>query len=469
MKDNWPTISVIIPTHNRSDLLPLTLESVLVQTYPNLEIIVVDDGSTDNTAEIIAPYTGRVMYLRQANKGPGAARNTGIQHASGDYLTFLDDDDLIMPEKLARQAQLLAAKPEAGVVYCGFYTMDESGNYLDKAWSLPEGAILKELICGDFIWTGAPLIRRHCLEQVGQFDESLLTSQDWDMWLRLAQAGFYFACIREPLGAYRIHPGSRVMTKFSLVEHTTLAVMDKAFADPRLPAEVVAIKNQAYGGVRFWISCQYYEEGIWAEAQRHLAATLALRPYLLEQPQELLQALIYHAVSARVGDPVKFMTDVFDHLPDEASFLQRYRQPLLGQAYIGSALRSYSLGNLIDARRSLARAMVVDPRIVERLEDFAGLFSYCAMHFPIGEPCQFVDTVFQNLPVEASPLKRVWPRVSSEVNIGCAFQDFFAGRKTRARREILRALRYRPAWLRNRGVVSILLKSLLSLPGRGSL
>ena len=110
---NPARVSIVIPTHNRAGLLRLAVDSALAQTYPQVEVIVVDDGSTDGTAAMVAQYGERVTYLRQANRDVAAARNTGIRAASGDYLAFLDDDDLILPDKIERQAQVLAARPEA--------------------------------------------------------------------------------------------------------------------------------------------------------------------------------------------------------------------------------------------------------------------------------------------------------------------------------------------------------------------
>ncbi len=309
-----PRVSIIIPTYNRSKLLRVALKSALAQTYPNIEIIVVDDGSTDDTAAVVAQYAGRVTYLKQANQDVAAARNTGIRAASGEYLTFLDDDDLIMPTKIARQVQVLASRPEVGLVHCRFYYADEDGNYLYKADLLPEGEVLQELVCSNFVWVGAPLIRRHCFDQVGLFDEEIpAICADWDMWLRIAQAGYRFACVQEPLGVYRIHRDG-MMSDVAELERGNFAVLEKVYSNPHLPADVAALKEQAYGKIRFWISCRYYDAGQWDDARRNLAAALALRPQLLEQPEELSRLVCNHALSHRVRDPFQFVAGVLDHL-----------------------------------------------------------------------------------------------------------------------------------------------------------
>jgi glycosyltransferase involved in cell wall biosynthesis len=460
-----PQVSVIIPTYNRSKLLRLAVESVLAQTYPNVEIIVVDDGSTDDTPSVIAQYAGRATYIRQANAGVSAARNRGFRSASGEYVNFLDDDDLLMPAKLERQVQVLDTRPEIGLVHCGYYCIDGDGNRLRKVCLLPDGT-LRELAIIDLMWSGAPLIRRQCLEQVGLFDEKLpwrgQYSEDWDMWLRIAQAGYQFACVQEPLGAYRFMPDS-VMANVSKVEDGAFAVLDKVFTDPQLSADVRAVKAQAYGNTHLWVSWSYYASGLWNDARRNLAKALTLLPQLLEHPQELLESIIGHALSVRISDPVKFVTDVLDHLPPCAAGLRRYRARLLANVYVGLALRSYACGDLDEAKHRIVEALALRPALVEHTEDFAKLLGHHAVKLPVDAPVLYVETVLQNLPACAQRLASVRLQILSEVMVACAFEDYYAGRRRTVVPRILRALRLRPSWLRNRGVVSIFLQSLPAL------
>ena len=458
-----PRVSVIIPTYNRSKLLRVAIESVLAQTYPNIEIIVVDDGSTDDTAEVVAQYVGRVTYLRQANQDVAAARNTGIRAASGEYLTFLDDDDLIMPTKIERQVQVLASRPKVGLVHCRFYYADKDGNYLYKAGLLPEGKVLPRLVCSNFVWVGAPLIRRRCFDQVGLFDEEIPSvTADWDMWLRIAQAGYRFACVQEVLGAYRIQRDS-MMSDVAKLERGMLAVLEKVFSDPQLPADVAALKEQAHGTIRFWIGCRYYDTGQWEDAQRNLAAALALRPQLLEQPEELLRLVRNHALNHRVSDPFQFVAGVLDHLPACADGLRRYHSRLLSQIYAGLAMRNYGVGNIAYAKSQFAEAMALDPTGFEQTEDFARLLRRYATHLPVSAPILYVDTVLQNLPAQAQRLECVRARVLGRVSAKLAYQDYLAGHWRLAICRFLTALCYSPFLIRKRSVVSIVLRSLPSL------
>lgn len=464
-KNRLSRVSVIIPTYNRSNLLRLTIESVLAQTYPNIEIIVVDDDSTDDTAAAIEQYAGRVIYIKQANQGASVARNTGFRAASGEYINFLDDDDLLMPTKIERQVQVLDSHPEVGLVHCGYYHIDADGKPLDKVCMLPAGEVLKELVQFCFLLVHTPLTRRQCLDQVGLFDDELDWHEDWDLWLRIAQVGYQFACVQEPLCAYRVQRDSK-MANLPELEQGAFTVLNKVFANPRLPSDVLAVKAQAYGNTYLWISWSYYVSGLWDDAQRNLAKAVTLLPHLLEHPQELLESLVGHALSARVSDPVKFMSDVLDHLPPCAAALERFRARLLANIHVGLALRTYAFGDLGEAKREIAEAVVLRPALLEHTEDFARLLRHYAVKLPVSTPSLYVETVLQNLPSGAQRLANVRSRVLSDVLVAHAFEDYHAGHRRNAVPKILRALCYRPSVLRNRGVVSISVRSLPALLSR---
>jgi hypothetical protein len=455
-----PRVSIIIPTYNRSKLLRVALESALGQTYPSIEVIVVDDGSTDDTAAVVAQYAGRVTYIKQANQDVAAARNTGIRAASGEYLTCLDDDDLILPTKIARQAQVLASQPRVGLVHCRFYYADENGNYLYELGALPEGEVLQRLVCMNLIWMGAPLIRRQCLEQVGLFDEEIPPiTADWDMWLRIAEAGYRFACVQEPLGVYRIHRNS-MMSDVAELERGVFAVLEKVFSNPHLPSGVIALREQVLAERRFWISCRCYAAGQWDDARRNLATALALRPQLLEQPERLLRLLCEDALSPLVSDPLQFVEGVLDHLPACVDGLQRYRSHFLSQIYAGLSMRNYDVGNITYAKSQLTQAIALEPAKFEQTEDFARLLSDCAVHLPFTAPILYVDRVLKNLPARAQRLERVRARVLSDVNAELAYQDWLAGKRGLAARRVLTALRYRPFLIWDQRVVSRVLRLL---------
>lgn len=204
-------VSVIIPSYNSAQYLPEAIESVLTQTYRPLQVIVVDDGSTDDTARAVEPYRDRIRFIQKSNGGPASARNFGLKAVKGDWIAFLDADDVWLPQKLEKQMRVIEEHPEVGMVACGEYEVNEYGtrdaehiytNYKDKR------RFLEALCSGNVIGGGSTaLVRRSCLEHLGGFDEDLFGTEDWDMWLRIAFL-YEVRFVEEPLMEARRRNGS---------------------------------------------------------------------------------------------------------------------------------------------------------------------------------------------------------------------------------------------------------------------
>jgi glycosyltransferase involved in cell wall biosynthesis len=208
-------VSVIIPTYNRAAYIADAIRSVQSQDHPDVEIIVADDGSTDDTPAIVAGFGDAVLYLPLAHSGlPAATRNRGLTKATGDFVAFLDSDDLFLPHKLKVQLPVLLANPEAGLVYSdGYYFRDDPAHptgHLLGGMPTPSGDVLPELLRGNFLLSPAMLLtRRSCLEEVGPFDEDpkLRVSEDYELWLRVA-ARFPVVYAPGEVAAVRRHEGS---------------------------------------------------------------------------------------------------------------------------------------------------------------------------------------------------------------------------------------------------------------------
>lgn len=212
-----PLVSVIIPSYNSRQWVAKAIDSVLDQTYQNIEIIVIDDGSTDATKDFIQENYGkneRIRYLFQSNSGVSRARNFGIEQAKGHLISFLDADDWLLPEKVARQVEFLQAHPEYQVAYCDFWNAYNregplevpTGGWLIKGVS---GQILPDLLARTVIIMHATLVRRECLEKGGSFREDLPYAEDWEFWMRLAGMGYQFGFLPHRDIIYYIREGSR--------------------------------------------------------------------------------------------------------------------------------------------------------------------------------------------------------------------------------------------------------------------
>ena len=202
-------VSVIIPTYNREKYICETIDSVLSQTYKDYEIVVVDDGSTDETGKLLLQYGGKIKYIYKENGGTACARNLGILNSEGEFIAFLDDDDLWLPEKLKIQMEVFYANPDLGFVCSQAYVIDVSGVIIKK-WGqgMFNYETFESLYEADFVLTLTVLAKRRCINEVGLFDEQLLTSEDYDLWLRLAKK-YRFKHINLPLAKYRLHRGNK--------------------------------------------------------------------------------------------------------------------------------------------------------------------------------------------------------------------------------------------------------------------
>ena len=210
-----PLISVVIPTYNRAALLRAAVQSVLGQTYDSWELVVVDDGSTDETAAYLDTLTdARVRHVVRAHSGNAAlTRNFGARAARGSHVAFLDSDDLWRPEKLVLQMEDLEARPECGWSYTGVALVDEGGRELHPAggrpWMARRGWILEDVVDRPaLVATSSVLVRRQLFETVGGFNESLLRCHDLDLWIRLAEVS-PASVVARPVTQWRQHPGNQ--------------------------------------------------------------------------------------------------------------------------------------------------------------------------------------------------------------------------------------------------------------------
>lgn len=182
-------VSVIIPTYNRETLVVRSVGSVLTQTYENLELHLIDDGSQDNTKRAVAPFfpDSRFHYHYQPNQGQSVARNLGIEKSKGNLIAFLDSDNYWLPDKLRLQTDFLNQNNGFDILYSSGVVVDENGNRLNRPpVKRHTGKILGQLLQGNFISNNTVLVKRYCFEEMGGFDEGLRVAEDYDLWLRFA-------------------------------------------------------------------------------------------------------------------------------------------------------------------------------------------------------------------------------------------------------------------------------------------
>jgi glycosyltransferase involved in cell wall biosynthesis len=202
-------VSVIIPTYNRAKFIQSAINSVLNQTFQDYEIIIVDDGSIDNTESIVKRFScENIKYIRHnGNKGEAESRNTGVKNSKTELIAFLDDDDEWLPEKLQAQIELMNQfGKQVGCIYTGFIEIDtDNGSILGKSVPQKRGDIYDDLLIENCVYTPSTvLVRSECFKNVGLFDTNIKFGTDYDMWIRISRE-YQFECIRDPLVKYNVH------------------------------------------------------------------------------------------------------------------------------------------------------------------------------------------------------------------------------------------------------------------------
>lgn len=258
-----PKISIVIPTYNNSHFLPETLASVFSQNYADYEIIIVDDGSTDDTAVRLQAYGDRIRYVYQENAGSAKARNKGLDLARGQYVVFLDADDLLLPGKLKEQAAFLDIRPSLGMVHSGWQEIDEDGRLLRtiEPWHAAPVLDLETWFKQKPIRMGAMMYRRLWLESVGGLDPTIRQSHDVDLMLRLVLAGCTAEWMYKPTMSYRYYANSTIRRNARRQHGYIVRVVTKFLGLPNLPENIRQMGSRIrYYNLR-WVAWHMYESG----------------------------------------------------------------------------------------------------------------------------------------------------------------------------------------------------------------
>ena len=250
----------MIPNYNHARYLGQAIESALAQTYPHVEVIVVDDGSTDDSGTVAAAYGDRIRYIYQRNAGLSAARNTGVQAAQGEYIALLDADDLVEPAYAERLLAVLAQAPAAAGAYCGFRFVDQENRPLNRVESRTTSpdALYGALLNGNYRVPESLLARRACYAAMGEFDTSLRACEDWDVWLRFSRH-YSLIGIDDVLIRYRVVVGSMSSDPRRMLDNRLVVLAKHVGSQPAYGGASPA--HQAYAYAYFRTAMEYYQAG----------------------------------------------------------------------------------------------------------------------------------------------------------------------------------------------------------------
>lgn len=296
-------VSVIIPTFNRAKYVGEAIESALGQTSPVYEILIVDDGSADNTREIVTAYGAPVKYIYQENRGPAAARNTGLRHASGQYIAFLDSDDLWEPDKTAVQKDFLATYPQVDFVFGQMIVCKDTGletepeildreayEYFRDHYSNSDKAC-EYLLRANIIPTSSVMFRSACLSTIGYFREDLRCAEDYDYWLRFA---FHFTIgFLDHVVEKRRFQGDNIIGDYLLQYNSTLRVLeDFRMNYPSLPDSVKRQLGKAIRRTCYRLGSEHFQRHDFENSFKFLKEIFPYRAWDLKYNVKFLLAFL---------------------------------------------------------------------------------------------------------------------------------------------------------------------------------
>ncbi len=352
-----PKVSVIIPTYNRREMVQEAIDSVLAQTYTDYEIIVVDDGSTDGTGEVLqARYGDRIRYMWQENQGESVARNRGIEMSQGEYIAPLDSDDLWVPERLARQVEVLEAHSHVVLTFGQIQHINERGRILSESKSPKlevEDLTLQALCLDDRAVVSAPitsLIKREALIRIGGYDKSIRLGEDYDLLLRLRLHGT-FEFVPKVLGFRRIHQSAqhldhRAMTLDERLKSITTILIRIFDASPQNISG--RLRQQALANVYRRNGIMYYATGSPAAGRERLEYAAKLFPstrwadanFMMSK---MLDAILFEASlhCEATEETIKKARAALSNWPTEIPLSRRQRRLFMGRIYAALGFQSY--------------------------------------------------------------------------------------------------------------------------------
>ncbi|BAZ14876.1 glycosyl transferase family protein [Calothrix sp. NIES-4071] len=302
---NVPIISVIIPTYNSEKTIKITVESILNQSFHNFELIIINDGSNDSTLDIISNiHDSRIKLFTYSNAGANVSRNRGLSYAVGEFVSFIDADDIWTNDKLQSQIKALQDNPEATVSYSWTDYIDENDQFVVSGTHIAvNGNVYEELLLTNFLENGSnPLIRKEALIELGGFDESLNAGQDWEMWLRLA-AKYNFVAVPKVQILYRISPKSQ-SSNLARQEKACLQVLEKAY---QLKSPVNKINLSAsLANLYKYLTCKALQKPY--NRHKALVASRFLWNYIINEPQKNQRLRFIFKLSAKIAIILFFPT-----------------------------------------------------------------------------------------------------------------------------------------------------------------
>jgi glycosyltransferase involved in cell wall biosynthesis len=456
-----PKVSVIIPAYNGASFLAGTIQSVLDQTYPHFELIVVDDASPDPTADVVGQFNDPRLkcLLHDRNKGAAIARRTGLHASSGDIIAYLDQDDLFHPEKLQRHVEVLEKNPEVGITYNSFFDLEHSSRKIKDIRRPPKDITLADLVLGFPIPPSSWVMRRNWAFSDEIWDENTFLHGAEIVHLgRLYLAGCKFAFVDKAL-QYRWYHAGRIYRDLRGKCEAELACQRMIFSDPRCPPDVLELQGIAFANIYLmWcnVALLQYETAL---AQELLRKVVELNPAMLAgSPCELIRQWVVESTNDENGDHQLILKNIFAQLPPELEGLSEHYEWAVGRGYLEKGARAIIWGRLADGQNNLAAAKTHGARVDEPfiiklaswLMNYEHEFGAEATRAILGDLIPLLGQVGGRGAIR---------KLMGNYLLNDAFHDYDIGNYDQVPKKVVSAIANDPAYLANRGAISILFRS----------
>lgn len=333
----WPRISIVTPSYNQGQFLEETIRSILLQGYPNLEYIIIDGGSTDESVEIIRKYEQHLAYwVSEKDSGQANAINKGFQRVTGEVVAWLNSDDVYEAAAVQRAAKFLVARPDCGMIYGACHLVDEEGRHVGLMGS-PEFD-LTHLLMDSYVPQQATFFRRSVLDKVGLLHEDFHYAMDYDLWLRIASR--FSVCKASQIWAnYRICEGTKSFGEPAAFWPEIVEALERFYTQPNLSPSIEKLKPTVLAHANLRAAVEYYQRNKIEKGQDHFDAAFKVNPLLRKNPAQVLQVLVRFGSILEPEASQEFVNVVFDNLPIAALGLKSKRDEVARRALLLSLNR----------------------------------------------------------------------------------------------------------------------------------
>lgn len=362
-----PLVSIVTPSFNQAPFLRATMESVLAQTYPRIEYLVMDGGSTDGSVDLIRDFANRLAYWQSGpDGGQASAINAGWTRATGEIVTYLNSDDLLEPDAVQASVKALLDAPDAGLSYGACVWVNERNEKIGQIDAAPFS--LPALLLQNRLAQPSVFIRRAALDRVGMLDPSMHYLMDYDLWLRIA---LYFPVVRVPhtLSRFRLHNDSKTGRSYRFFLDDNLKVLDKAFREPAMPANLVGMRPRAENYAFVLTALHCYSLGQADDGRKLFQQLFEQYPQPLEFSGDIVTLFANHLVhlaplrqeilTAAQGE--RWLDAILNNLPPNARVIRKLRARILAQAHVTWGFAAHAGGKSRLARQCMLRALEYHP------------------------------------------------------------------------------------------------------------